>query len=202
MKQISPRVILLAIMTLFILPLALAWILYTNPFRGQMNNSGNLGRLVLPIVPLQWTGASIVAPSNAHQTLEGFWVIIYILPPHCEEPCLKQVAELRQLHRATGRNRDRVKIVLLSEPAFDPLLRHDLLSLYSGFNLASLPSAEFAGSLRQADHNSSPAGSAAVFYLVDPLGNIMMTYSGDEGPGKMSKDLKTLLTWSKLDERI
>jgi hypothetical protein len=89
----------------------------------------------------------------------------------------------------------------LSEPAFDPVLSHELLSIYFAFHLASLPSPEFTSSLSQADHNSSPEDWAAVFYLVDPLGNIMMTYSGDEAPGKMSKDIKTLLTWSKLDER-
>jgi hypothetical protein len=142
----------------------------------------------------------MVALDSMNQSLDGAWVIIYKLPVRCAVPCLKLAAKLRQLHRASGRNSDRIKIVLLSEHAFDPALSRDLLGIYSGFNLASLPSPEFTSSLRQADHNSS-LEDAAAFYLVDPLGNIIMTYSGDEGPDKMSTDLKTLLTWSKLDER-
>jgi hypothetical protein len=38
-------------------------------------------------------------------------------------------------------------------------------------------------------------------YLVDPLGNIMMFYGADSDPNDLKKDLKRLLTWSKLDEQ-
>jgi hypothetical protein len=38
-------------------------------------------------------------------------------------------------------------------------------------------------------------------YLIDPLGNIMMYYAADADPNHIRKDLKRLLTWSKLDEQ-
>ena len=44
------------------------------------------------------------------------------------------------------------------------------------------------------------AGTAGQTYLVDPLGNIMMAYEAGSDPNHLKKDLKRLLTWSKLDE--
>jgi hypothetical protein len=38
-------------------------------------------------------------------------------------------------------------------------------------------------------------------YLLDPLGNIMMFYAAGFDPNDLKKDLKRLLTWSKLDEQ-
>jgi hypothetical protein len=201
MRQPPAKVILVGIVTLFILPLAMAWILYASSFRTPVNGTANLGQLVLPMVPLDWTGVSTMALDHANQSLEGFWVIVYHLPKRCEQHCLKHVTQLRQLHRASGRNRDRIKIILFSELVPGAELSHDLLGIYPAFNLASKPSTGFTNSLRQAGRNSALHDTTAVFYLVDPLGNIMMTYSGDDGPGNMSKDLKTLLTWSKLDKR-
>jgi hypothetical protein len=37
-------------------------------------------------------------------------------------------------------------------------------------------------------------------YLLDPLGNIMLFYAAGFDPNDLKKDLKRLLTWSKLDE--
>ena len=37
-------------------------------------------------------------------------------------------------------------------------------------------------------------------YLIDPLGNIMLFYAAGFDPNDLKKDLKRLLTWSKLDE--
>ncbi|MGH8035967.1 MAG: hypothetical protein ACREO9_12125, partial [Lysobacterales bacterium] len=76
-----------------------------------------------------------------------------------------------------------------------------LLDIYPGFTLASLPSAEFSHALRRADQSDGFPAEISDLYLVDPLGNIMMTYSGDAGAEKMSKDLKILLTWSNPGNR-
>ncbi len=47
------------------------------------------------------------------------------------------------------------------------------------------------------------AGEAAEqpsVYLVDPLGNVMMTYEAHDSMSKLRKDLKKLLKWSKLGD--
>ena len=36
-------------------------------------------------------------------------------------------------------------------------------------------------------------------YLIDPVGNIIMSYPADSDPTGIRKDLKRILTWSKAD---
>ena len=45
------------------------------------------------------------------------------------------------------------------------------------------------------------AATPGSLYLLDPLGNIMMFYAAGFDPNDLKKDLKRLLTWSKLDEQ-
>ena len=48
--------------------------------------------------------------------------------------------------------------------------------------------------------SSQGADVAGSVYLIDPLGNIMLFYAAGFDPNDLKKDLKRLLTWSKLDE--
>ena len=48
---------------------------------------------------------------------------------------------------------------------------------------------------------SIPQAGEGSTYLIDPLGNIMMSYAAGFDPNDLKRDLKRLLTWSKLDEQ-
>ena len=200
MKPLPPRVTLLVILALFTLPLALAWMMNSGSIHYQSGATVNLGRLVSPMVPLDWSSVEPVANDSATAGLNGFWVILYAVPPVCNEECLEVVKELRQVHRASGKDQNRIKIALLVEPSISQEQIEELLAIEPRFKLVENPSRTITRTLAQVDDPSFSHGGQSTIYLVDPLGNIMMTYNGESGPNGLSKDLKRLLTWSTQDK--
>lgn len=202
MRPLSARMVLLLILALFTLPLAIAWMMHTGAIRFAPDHTRNLGQLVLPTVPVDWSG--VIAPDNSpsNSLFEGFWVILYELPATCTRHCLELVAALRQVHIAAGLDRNRIKIALLLAPTQVESLSDELLGIYPRFNLVSHPDQGFSDALRHAGNSHFSSNDEPAVYLVDPLGNIMMTYNGNDSPRMLSKDLGRLLTWSKLDKRL
>ena len=200
MKPLPPRVTLLVILALFTLPLALAWMMNSGSIHYQSTATVNLGRLVSPVVPLEWSSVEPVANDSATAGLNGFWVILYAVPPICNAECLEAVKELRQVHRASGKDQNRIKIALLVEPSISENQIKELLAIEPGFKLVEDSSRRIKGTLAQADDPSFTQGGQSTIYLVDPLANIMMTYNGKSSPNRLSKDLKRLLTWSTQDK--
>jgi cytochrome oxidase Cu insertion factor (SCO1/SenC/PrrC family) len=201
MKLQPARIMLLTIMAIFLLPLVIAWLMYAGPIDYRPDKTRNLGRLVVPVVPIDWTGVSALDGSFTARGVEGSWVILYPVPRHCENLCLEQITRLRQVHRAAGREQDRIRIVLLFDSTSSLPRKDEILNIYPNFNLATNPTHAFADALRNAGDNSALNDEIPGLYLVDPLGNIMMTYSGKDDADKLSKDLHRLLNLSKLDKR-
>jgi len=199
MNRWLPRLTLLSILALFILPLALAWMMYTGTISLGPQNTRNLGILVNPAVPLDWTGVHQSETTSKPPGLDGFWVVLYTLPSSCGKPCLDLATGLRQVHIATGQNAPRIKIALLLDSARPETLLRELADIYPGFLLISQPTGDFSSAIRKAAGNVVGKGERPDVYLVDPDGNIMMSYNGSDSPGKLIKDLDRLLTWSKQD---
>ena len=201
MKSVPPRVTLLLILAMFALPLMLAWMMNSGSIRLTSGDTLNLGNLVSPVVPLDWSGVEPIAHGAETSGFSGFWVILSTVPTDCNAQCLESVTMLRQVHRASGKDQNRIKVTLLVDPAVSQAGINELLAIDPGFNLVKNPSAEFVASLALAGGMGSPMGGQATIYLLDPLGNIMMTYNGESSPNSLSKDLKRLLTWSTQDKR-
>ena len=201
MRRLPPGMTLLLLLALFILPLVMAWMMFNGTIPFSSKNTRNLGRLVVPVVPLDWSGVVTAGGDPAQFLLDGFWVVLHILPSPCPQKCQDLVTRLKQVHIASGQNFGRIKIALLVKYEMAEARKADLLNIYPRFNLITHPSAGFSAALRTAGSDPTGAAASPVIYLVDPLGNIMMTYNGEDGPNKLYKDLTRLLTWSKLDKR-
>jgi len=200
MKKNSARLTLLAILALFIFPLILAWLAFTGSIELRPEETGNQGQLIVPPIALAWDGVQLEG-SNASTELSNHWVILMKPDSPCRKVCMEQIAQLRQVHRALGRHQDRVRVALLSEKPLSPQSASDFSAIYPEFKFLVSPDAAFNGSLARVKELLPVPGDAAPFYLVDPLGNIMMLYNTQDGPNRLSKDLKKLMAWSKLDTR-
>lgn len=202
-SRLSPRLALVVIAMMFILPLAAAWLMYSGLIEFQPASTKNLGQLVQPPVPVDrdLLGAAGASPQPAAE-LDERWGILHLLPDDCAEECLQAVTALRQVHRASGRNQPRLKLVIILPEPIPAGLEQKLYSVYPAFLLASDPSGEFRTELNDISAVMSPgAEGKGNTYLLDPLGNIMMFYEAGSDPNNLKKDLKRLLTWSKLDEQ-
>ena len=110
---------------MFLLPLVLAWFVYTGAIEFESDSTRNYGILVEPQIPVSWAGLTFEKATgnqggdeegySVASALNGHWVILYPIHPNCEKDCLSHVTLLRQVHRASGRNRDRVRIALVAQ---------------------------------------------------------------------------------------
>ena len=202
--RLSPRVALLVIAAMFLLPLALAWLMYSGTIEFKPASTRNLGQLVEPPLPLSWENARLDSPGSQEPAVAVFgehWTVLYTLAAPCAEACIEQVTGLRQVHRAAGRQQQRIRLALLLPDQASPELKKGLMDIYGNFHLISDPSGALSARLAQVSLPGTPAGAAGTVYLVDPLANIMMVYAPGSDPNNLKQDLKRLLTWSKLDEQ-
>jgi hypothetical protein len=197
--RLSPRASLVIIAALFLLPLLLAWFMYSGAIDYKPSSTRNFGQLVEPPLPMAWDDTVLIPPavepeSGAAQAFSDHWVILYTVPDPCLEACFGEVTSLRQIHLASGRHQDRIRIALLMQEPISDELETSLRNTYSKFHFISAPTGLLSATLEQA------AGGEGSTYLIDPLGNIMMFYAAGADPNHLKQDLKRLLTWSKLDK--
>ena len=176
------------IIILFILPFSLALILHLV----HWNPGGNsYGELIAPPHSLQLTALQDAQgkPFNAQQWKKK-WNLVTIAIA-CDTPCQSQVHLLQQVHVSLGKEMQRVQRVLLM-PAI--VKSEDLLDLQHKYpELIVLAGTDVADLAHQFDLPGRSAAQAERVYLVDPLGNLMMSYPQDYDPKGLRKDLTRLL---------
>jgi cytochrome oxidase Cu insertion factor (SCO1/SenC/PrrC family) len=198
-KSPSPKLVLVCIGMLFLLPLLLAVLTFQGKLPFRPAETRNLGLLVEPPVPLEWQNGSAGGDVGSQPDLKGHWVILFDVPDDCSSTCLEAVSELRQIHRATGRDIGRVRVVLVVNPETPQSLVRSLSDIYPAFGLLVDETSDLRNSINAARNLTV---HDAHRFLVDPLGQIMMTYNDQSDGASLSKDLKRLLKWSKQDENL
>ena len=200
MKQsITPRAVLVIIASMFLIPLLLAWLMYTGTLDFRPESTRNKGTLVVPPVPLDWQLAEALPDSEsvADQLLDH-WVVLYPLERNCDSGFKESLASLRQIHLASGRHRSRIRLAVLLNSTALVNEAETIHSIYDKFTVVVDTSNNLTSTVQTISQNATKRYST---YLIDPLGNIMMAYAADADPNDLKQDLKRLLTWSKLDEQ-
>ena len=103
----------------------------------------------------------------------------------------------KSVRLAQGKNLDRVQRLLLVTERRADAFDKELLATWPGLVIAQPVgegAAQFLEQFRlRADE---PPAAKERIYLVDPYGNLMMSYESNAEPGGMLKDLEHLLKWS------
>jgi hypothetical protein len=129
--------------------------------------------------------------------LHGKWTMLYVGDGSCDERCRKALHLTRQSRIALNKDMDRLQRVFLvtgncCDRAFLAQEHPDLLvALLAGPDAARLLEPIPA-------YGDGPAGSAGRIYLVDPLGNLLMSYSAAAPDKALLTDLKKLLRLSHI----
>jgi hypothetical protein len=166
---VSPRLKLALVFVACAAPFALAWLAYEFGW-GVKGAGGHYGELIPPR-PV----AGPLAP------LKGKWVLVTFDPAPCDNACEKKLYIVRQIRRAQGKDAERIERLWMVTDGGSP--RSELLAAIEGSHVAT-------GDL------DFPGGRADRIYLVDPLGNLMMSFPRDPDPSRMIKDLQRLLRYS------
>jgi cytochrome oxidase Cu insertion factor (SCO1/SenC/PrrC family) len=158
----------------------------------------NYGELVQPARPLN----EVVLHTPAGQpvrvsALRGRWTLVYFGPAECDKHCTDALYKMRQLVLARGRDAHRLRRVFVATDARALDALRETVADYPGTEVWT----GAAGAVRAfAAQFALPGGGRAShrLYVVDPIGNYMMSYPADADLRRMNKDIGLLLRTSQV----
>jgi hypothetical protein len=178
---------LLGIFALFLGPVLLVILMRSSWWQYQPSGLKNNGHLVQPPVHLS---------IEQTDSIDGKWLILYVLDQPCDQDCIDNVTALRQIHRATGRNGEHLAIALLSNAPVDSALQSRLETIYPEFSFVVDSKHAALGTLESINSGITTDSGDISTYVLDPLLNVILAYRSSANPTDIHKDLKRLLKWS------
>ena len=179
------RLQLLLVAVVFLAPLAAAVWLYYAGHALQPEGRTNHGALLDPVRNLADDHPGI------RQLGAGRWLFIYMQGGPCRQSCLDALHTLRQSRLMLGKDMHRVlRVFLHGETTPDKVL---LATEHEGLELLRDDALQRA-LLAALDRDLSPGG----FFIVDPLGNLVMYFPPDLRPRDMVDDVEHLLELSRI----
>jgi hypothetical protein len=197
------RRLLIGLALLFFAPLGLAFYLYYGHGTWHPGGRVNAGELIEPVRPLPAVALPLLGSGNTDANfLKGKWTFLYVALGPCAADCRTRLYDTRQVRLALDRDMGRVQRVFIADgDCCDAQFLHeqhpDLITIRPSAAaaplLALLPGIDGATA-----RDSSSAPRAPRVYLVDPLGNLMMSYAADIKAKGMLEDMKRLLRLSSI----
>jgi hypothetical protein len=191
---------LAALAALFLLPLLLAFYMYyaTDWRPAKRVNHGTLIAPVrplpvvhLPRVRLSETDPGPTEPETAGQ-MRSRWSIVYIGAGNCDEPCRQALYVMRQTRLSLNNDMSRVDRVFLTTGYC--CAREFLAHEHSGLVVLDASGTDGMRLLS----TFPAAGRPYSLFIVDPLGNLMMSYDARQNPKGLLEDLRKLLRLSHI----
>jgi hypothetical protein len=184
-KSARPQLLLIALV--FFGPLLVAaWMYYGGHFTPTATGS-NYGELLEPIANL-----NEALPDSALLTeASGRWILLYSNEDSCAPDCRDALYTMRQGRLMLGKDQDRlVRAFLHGDSLPDKVF---LADEHQG--LITTQDASLSGLLKNKKPTELPNGG---YFLVDPLGNLVMYFRPDIEPSNMIADIKHLLRLSNI----
>lgn len=183
----SSRLQLILIALVFAVPLLAASWMYFSGSAVRPAGTTNHGVLLEPIVNIPDEFGTTPLISAA----ENRWALVYLQSGDCGEDCLAALYKQRQARLMLGNDMGRVVRILLH--GANTIDRLDLAQEYEGL-IALQDNAS-----RQLLTGIHPRGTSAEgYYLVDPLGNLVMYFPLDIEPRDLVDDIERLLKLSRI----
>lgn len=182
------RKILLGLALIFILPFTVAATLHLLNLKPA---SRSYGDLITPPKALKLS--AMVDMQNKEFTAQHWlkiWSIVTLDATGCEAQCLAQLNLLKQMHISLGKEYKRVQRILLVTDHHKADAYKALQAQYPDLIILASADTEAANLVGQFSVKEQKNGNV---YLVDPLGNLMMSYSKNQNPKGIQTDMKRLL---------
>ncbi|MBT8097513.1 MAG: hypothetical protein HKN35_01735 [Woeseia sp.] len=183
----SGRLQLVLVALIFAVPLiAASWLYFSDSDVRPIGRTNN-GTLLDPIVNM----ADELGDTALLARAENRWMLVYLPSGECAADCEDALYKQRQMRLMLGNDMSRVVRVLLHGPEAPDTLpdEQDDGGLVAVYDSAA----------RQLLSNLHPQGrSADGFFLVDPLGNLVMFFPADITPRELVDDVEHLLKLSHI----
>jgi len=187
------RWLLLVMLAVIIIPSIGALILFVGGWRPD--STKNYGELVVPARPLVNIQLQTLENKQIGETdLQRKWTLIYFVTDSCGEDCQKNLYNLRQIHISQGKNQPRIRRMVIMA---DDSLRNSATKIRMDYPELTIAGGSEMAMKSLVEQFRLPAGSPLEdmgrVYIIDPLGNLMMSYPAGSDPTGIRKDLSRLL---------
>lgn len=196
-KTSRGRKTFLLLVALFFGPLIAAWVYFfvadPETFKAEVNR----GHLIDPPRPVSVDPAIDLDSFAAEDIVRRTWTMVFVAPGDCDSTCQETLFKMRQIRLSLGRRMERVHGLLLTTSLPTPEFSNALSEQHSGLTVlssADAPRIEKALTELYGDE----IDMLNQFYIIDPLGNLMMMYQPDADPSDVMHDLKHLLKVSRV----
>jgi hypothetical protein len=189
------QLVLLA--ALFFVPLAVAFWMYYGPTGWRPSGDASKGDLIDPARPL---AALALTTADGTQTkpdfLRGKWSLVYVGDGLCDDRCRQALYLTRQSRIALNKDMDRVqRVFLVTGRCCD---RGFLAQEHPDLVVARVDDDTSAALLEPFPTYGVPLADAGRIFIVDPLGNLLMSYAPTAPDKALLTDMKKLLRLSHI----
>lgn len=192
-QQKKGRLFLIAMVVFFAAPLFLVMAMYRFDWHPQGKSYGDLIEPVIPInltevfKDVKTTDTTVLSKVLWHDK----WSAV-ILADKCEAVCQIRLHDARQIHASLEKDMNRLQRILITNQQD----LGDLQKQYPDLIILNKPGADVEALAKQFDVNGVSAYASQRLYMIDPLGNLMLSYSKEVKPVEMRKDWVRLLKYS------
>lgn len=176
-------------------PMVAAYVLYYGGNPAELPRLANTERQLLepavPLPPLSVHTASGDVIENAWAE-PPLWSLLYARTSPCRDVCLAELVRLRQVHVSLNRDQSRVRRMYLG-PGSEERVDDD-----PALVLGRLDDADGRRLLEKLESIGQPPGEDGRLYVVDPHGNLVLSYPPDPDQKGLHDDLKRLLSVSRI----
>lgn len=198
-KPRNPPWVLYILLLVFAAPVVLSWWMYNFTQLGRDGGAYSHGDLIIPPRPVREMTLFDPSAGMRERHLHGKWNLIYLADGECDRKCEQRLYVMRQLWIAMGKDSDRLQRVVMIFNVPDKGSTASWAQQYPG-QLMALINGVDSGTM--ADHFSLAADdrplTAGRLYIIDPRGNLMMSYPSGTNPSGIIKDLKRLFKYSSI----
>ena len=189
--QFWNRLQLILVLVVFAAPIAGAF-LYTP---SSFNNYGDLYTPAREVDNLLMQGADGTVEMGS---LRRQWVFLVTADSDCSKACEDNILKMRQLRFMQNNDMTRIRTLFLHTGLSGEVVA-DLSAKYSPIEAFSASTEDYADWTQVLQLPDAPAEAQLDrFYIIDPTGNLMMSYPASADPNVMKKDIKRLLKASQI----
>lgn len=189
---------LMLLAALFLAPVVTSWAVWTYLNNGGSVSPTNAGVLVQPARPLQQVLLQDAKGGPwSMESVRGRWAYVMFAASACADECDRQLYFTRQIRTGVSKDMGRVRRVLVLGYQPDEGWLREIAEKHPDLAVVVAEEgswSQFAGQF--GDQGRKVDGSE--FFMVDPLGNLMMRYSSEVPANGIAKDLRKLLKVSQV----
>jgi cytochrome oxidase Cu insertion factor (SCO1/SenC/PrrC family) len=199
-KKGKGRQQLILLIAFFVAPIVIAIIMYNLVPEGGPAETKNHGDLVVPARPLIDVKLQNEAGKNYQfSDMNKTWVMVYIGDAECDKNCADVLYKMRQSRLAQSGEHLRIKRLYISTAGKAKTTLIDVLKDHPGLEVVHGDALAVSNVLKQFELENKPAAKLANrLYLVDPFGNLMLSYKNGFDATGLIKDMTLLLKVSRI----